>query len=750
MNARATDTLVFRRFGGSVQVEIPDFATLARVVDDIRDALWVATACPVEGLTCDPKLLTCLDADNNGRVRVEEFKAAVAFTAEHLADRRGCDEQSDTLVLARLSPVGALLGDAARLVAQVLGVPATDSITLKQVRDSEKSFREAAIHGDGIVAPDDIADARTKELAEHILACSEAATNRGGKPGVGVGLLAAFRDRLTAAVAHLDARAGVMAWGDESLARARATVALRPRIDEFFLQCRLVAAQPDALDRLRLTSDRIDALMGDAAALEKWLGALPIARPNARGELVWSELLRTPSFEALQALRRDVVVPALGEAPALAESQWHALVATADAILAWQAAVDAERIHTLGEDVLRGIGAEELDALGVLQQADLAYAERLDAVAKLERLLLYQRWLLELARNFIAMPDLYHPARLALFQRGTLVLAGREFTMCVFVPDRAAHIAIAELSSTCLMYVQLKTATDAAPWEVVVPVTAGTSRGIRVGKRGIFRDHEGKEHDAVVVHFLRQPVSILEAILDPFVRAGEFVGSKIESMGSSGQSRIDARIGQSWERAGSEAARAREAGQAPAAAAPATPAPAAPAAGGMGMGGIVLGGGVAVAALGSSVAFVVNQLRAISWLGLLQAAVILLLVLLTPLVILAWWKLRRRDLAIVLEGSGWALNDRLRLTRRLGRLLTRRPARPKHSRFDRADQVAQALALRGDAYDDEGGVTIGHVLVGLLVAAVLSAPFWAPHVLPAAAPSTDGSAAPAEGSAPPA
>ena len=65
---------------------------------------------------------------------------------------------------------------------------------------------------------------------------------------------------------------------------------------------------------------------------------------------------------------------------------------------------------------------------------------QLENVRLLEKTILYQAHLLAFANNFVSCPDLYSPAGRALFEMGTMILDGREFTFCVRVPDRDRHI----------------------------------------------------------------------------------------------------------------------------------------------------------------------------------------------------------------------------------------------------------------------------------------------------------------------
>ena len=50
------------------------------------------------------------------------------------------------------------------------------------------------------------------------------------------------------------------------------------------------------------------------------------------------------------------------------------------------------------------------------------------------------------------------------------------------------------------------------------------------GKRGVFFDAAGDVYDAKITDFLRQPVSVSEALKSPFLRLGEFLGKQADKM----------------------------------------------------------------------------------------------------------------------------------------------------------------------------------------------------------------------------
>lgn len=89
-----------------------------------------------------------------------------------------------------------------------------------------------------------------------------------------------------------------------------------------------------------------------------------------------------------------------------------------------------------------------------------------------------------------------------------------------------------------------------------------------------------------------------------------------------------------------------------------------------------MGAGVAVAALGSALAYITKTLAQTHWLAIVIGVLAAILLVMLPTLIVASLKLRRRDLSAILEGSGWAINARMRLTTKQGRFFTERPRYP--------------------------------------------------------------------------
>ena len=114
----------FDRFGRARHLRMagaPDLG-LALTLDE---ALWVATSAVTATLRVDPRLLACLDDDEDGRIRVGELKAAIAWMLACISRREGIDAGSEVLVLDALDTThesGAALRRTAERVLERLGL----------------------------------------------------------------------------------------------------------------------------------------------------------------------------------------------------------------------------------------------------------------------------------------------------------------------------------------------------------------------------------------------------------------------------------------------------------------------------------------------------------------------------------------------------------------------------------------------------------------------------------------------------
>jgi len=111
---------------------------------------------------------------------------------------------------------------------------------------------------------------------------------------------------------------------------------------------------------------------------------------------------------------------------------------------------------------------------------------------------------------------------------------------------------------------------------------------------------------------------------------------------------------------------------------------------------LMLGGGIAIAALGSSLAYVTKALSQVTPIQILVTLAGLAIFILLPGMIMGFLKVRKRDMSVLLEALGWAVNVQMRLNNSLGKLFTHTPRLPTDARKERKDVVEQFLKDFGE------------------------------------------------------
>ena len=196
-------------------------------------------------------------------------------------------------------------------------------------------------------------------------------------------------------------------------------------------------------------------------------------------------------------------------------------------------------------------------------------------------------------------------------------------------------------------------------FDIVAPVTAGTSDGLRVGKGGIFFTTDGREWDAEIKEIMVNPVSIGESVRAPFEKIADFIRAQIGKFSKSQEDKVAASLG-----SGTPTSATRD---------------------------LLLAGSVAIAALGSAFAYMTKAFAQVKVNHILGAFVVIAFFLLLPSIVIGLLRIRKRNLSTILEASGWAINVRMRLTRDLGCLFTHVPQLPKGAQKEKKDTVGKFL-----------------------------------------------------------
>ncbi|HEY6098288.1 MAG TPA: hypothetical protein VIW03_02595 [Anaeromyxobacter sp.] len=679
----------FHRAGGLDQVAFETGADLL-ALEQLDQKLWIALSCPTRGLELDARTLGLLDLDGDGRVRAPEILAAVRFCAARLRDVGVLLYGADEVALAAIrddTPEGKAALEAARHILAQLGRPDAQAIRVADVADTTRVFERTLFNGDGVVPPEAAADLETRQLVLDDIATVGAVPDRGGKPGIDKARVDAF---FAEAEGHGDwwrrgeADAEVLILGERTPAAFEALQAVRARVDDFFVRCRLAAMEPRAAPFLNRTDADFAALAAkDLARAAADVAAFPIARVEAGRTLPLEDGVNPAWAKALAALRREVVAPLLGgDRKTLDSDEWAALAGRFAGYERWLATKAGAGVEKLGPARIRAILAGGgRTAVEALIAKDQAFAAEAAAIGDVVRLVHYHRDLGTLLKNFVSFADFYDPLRLAVFQAGTLFLDARSCDLCIRVDDPGAHAAVAALSRMYLAYCDCRRPGGEA-MKIVACFTQGDADYLMLGRNGVFYDRRGRDWDATIVKIVENPISIRQAFWAPYKKALRLIEEQIARFAQAKQKAADEKVETAATHVTDVAI-----GQKPAAAPP-------PVDVGK-MVGIVAALGVGVGALGTLLGgFVSGFMDLHPWWAKLVAVAGVVLVVSGPSVLIAWLKLRHRTLGPILDANGWAVNGRVRINLPLGTALTDLAELPPGARRALEDPYTDRAARR--------------------------------------------------------
>ena len=674
----------FFRSGGFDQVLIENADDL-RHLGELDQKLWSVLACPTSGLEFDTRTLQMVDSDGDGRIRAPEVIAAANWLCTVLKTPDVLFRGVDGLPLDAIAsehPDGAKLAATARKVLAYINKPETDSIAVADFADPALLFAPEHYNGDGIVPAELATDAGLAQTIGLIIEHFGALEDRSGKPGVDQDKVSAF---FAAAQMVVDWHAQatrdpdtVLPLGDATAAAAAVFDGVRAKVEDYFTRCRLAAFD----ERAALALNPLDTTYAGFAlealgADSEGVLALPLAQIAAGRALPLSAGLN-PAWEArIAALRDEVVKPILGAHEDLSHAQWQDIAARFDAYRNWLARKPATPLAALPVDELSALlaGTAQADLTSLIEQ-DLAAETAAAQVDALERLVRYNRDFVTLLRNFVTLSDFYKGADKAIFQAGTLYLDQRSCELSLRVFDMGRHAALAPLSGAYLVYCDCVREGE-APMTIVAAMTAGDADEMMVpGRNGVFYDRQGRDWNASVVKVVEAPISVRQAFWAPYKRIGSMIGKQLQKFAASRDKAVEDRAAAGVADAGAKL-------DAPAAT------PAAQAFDIAKFAGIFAAIGLALGALGTALAAVVTGFLSLpAWqMPVVIAGVVLLIS--GPSMLLAWLKLRNRNLGPLLDANGWAVNTRARINIPFGAALTGLATLPAGARRSLSDPYAE-------------------------------------------------------------
>lgn len=675
----------FNRFGASYHLDIATLESLQHLLE-LDLALWVANSAPTQTLNVDPVMLEHLDGGDR-RIKSAELRDALTWLVDLFDDPTGLLTSSEVLKLDALggSEGAQQVRQSAERALSRLGVKQTQ-ITLEQIRRVRVAEEDRGLSQAGKILPQSTTRHDTAELVQAIIDTVGGVPHPSAPASVDAESLEEFTEQALAYIAWHDEQEADeeahLPFGSDTAKVAGMMDTLAAKFSTYFSLCDAVALDEALSQRAWLPAEHIDAL--DPLAPETittLLDAAPLSRPTPGGVLDTTGPLNPAWRDELNELVSLAELPTTLDRDALRGveqrlKQWRE----------WMSKEPSSEVKTLSVEALRELtentaAREELEELFAQSHAS---ALELDQIKVVERAILFQRYLLPLANSFVSFPDLYDSDRRALFEMGTLVLDGRRLTLAIKVLDRTRHKRFSDASNIFVLYVEVYGSANNVIYEVAVPVTSGGRGSLLPGKWGVFYDRDGEEHHARVVEIVDNPISLFEAITAPLKRFAAAINERVEKISEAqqkeliedGVKHLDDAHSKLEAFVETKPSAANESSPAPADAKKAATAPSAAAPKASPASDKFASGAVAIAALGSSLAFITSTLEKIGWYTLITSSALLTLMVLLPVIIVAWVKLRRRDLSALLEGSGWGVNTNMRVTYKQSRSFTYKPAYP--------------------------------------------------------------------------
>jgi hypothetical protein len=681
----SSHTWNFFRAGGFDQVQIDNGADLL-ALKELDQKLWVALSCPTRGIEFDTRTLDLIDSDKDAHVHANEVLGAIAWAGGLLKNPDLLVSGSDRLALADIDDSndnGKDVLASAQYILKSLGKSDATEISLDDMADIDKFVASQEFNGDGVIHPDEVADTGLRATVEDIIKCRGSVADTSGKAGINQEVSDSFFSEVAAYsdwLAKGDDDAHVQFLDEETQPAADAFHAVKDKVNDYFTRCQLAAYDPRAAGPLsRSIEDYQHVAAQSLSAQNADIAGFPLATVEPNKPLPLNSGINPAWQSQIQALRKQAIEPVFGKKDELTVSEWGELCAKFAAFEAWQATKPACCAEKLGNVRLNEIARSgHKEAIDRLISQDKAVESEVKAIRSVEQLLRYHRDLFKLVNNFVSFRSFYTRKDKALFQLGTLYLDGRSCDLCVRVDDIAKHAEFANMSGVYLAYCECVRKGGAEKMSIAAAFTDGDSDFLMVGRNGIFYDRKGQDWDATIVRILDHPISIRQAFWSPYKKLIKFINEQLEKLAAARAAAADERM----LKAAAESIKPLTEG-----APPPSPAPKQPFDVGK-FAGIFAAIGLALGAIGGVLASIVSGILGLKIWEIPLAIIGLILIISGPAMLIAWFKLKKRTLAPILDANGWAINARARINIPFGKSLTQVASLPEGSHRSLVDPYA--------------------------------------------------------------
>lgn len=668
----------FDRIGGFDQVRLQTDEDW-RSLSNLDPKLWAVLSCPTSAMAISADALALLDADNDSRIRVNEVVSAVQWVCDALKQPSLLNLRSDSVAVALFRQDTELGRSLLQVAQQLLDSSDNDSVNLAQVNLQLARFSQQVFNGDGVITRASVQDDPLLVTAlDSVMRHAGRVEDISGQLGVDEALLASFDAAVSDRLAWyaLAEERNALVLGESTLQALDSFYLVKDKIADFFTRCAIAEFDNSSVSALKPSISVYEAmydfmLKSDIDAI----AALPLANIESGASLPLVLGLNPAWKERINHFCEYVVRPLLGDRAVLTESDWQFIQAQLLPACRWREEEQGVQVAGLSIEAMQSWQEQKLYMqLQQLIQQDLTKATSLLQLNALKKLLLFLAELDVVVQNFVSMRDFYTSEHIGAFEAGKLFIDGRSMRLCLPVSDVAQHATLAHMSATFLLYCDCTRRHGADQMKIVAAVTAGDSDRLLVGRHGVFYDRYGDEWDAVVVRTIENPISVSQAFWSPYKRVGRMIATQVEKFASAREKAVEAKsselVATPTDKQTNDAKTSAPFDIAKFA-------------------GIFAALGLAVGALGTAVATIIAGFLTLMWWQMPLVVVAFVLLVSGPSMLLAWLKLRKRNLGPLLDANGWAVNTHASISIPFGATLTQIASLPSGAKRSLIDPFAQ-------------------------------------------------------------
>lgn len=671
----------FSTVGGVKRVNLESGSDLQNL-SNLDPKLWTALSCPVDGLEIDKKTLEIIDVDNDGKIRVPELIEAAEWVTSILKNPDDLLKQEPVFQLSSINEnteLGKTLLESAQIILKNLGKENATSLTVEETSDTEKIFAGTRFNGDGIITEDSTSNEELIKVIQEIILCLGSVTDRGGKQGVTLELINNFIESCTKYATWLSKKdadiQNILPYGEHTEAAYQNFCSVKSKIDDYFIRCRLAAFDSQSTEVLNLQVARVESITAnDLSKCIEDIAAYPLAKIEGNKSLPITSGINPAWESSIYNFKHLIVIPLFKNKDSITEIEWNNIIDSFKAYAQWTSEKEGSNVESLGSEriqhILSGTYKEQLISL-IEQDKDLE--DEANNIILVDKLVRYHRDLFTLLKNFVTFFDFYTPGAKAIFQAGTLYIDQRSCDLCIKVSDMAKHATMVSFSGMYLMYCECTSRSTNEKMTIVAALTNGDIDNLVVGKNALFYDRNGLDWDATVIKIVDNPISIRQAFFSPYRKVSRFIETQINKFATAQDDKVTGDMTKGIENVPVKAEEPKVKKD--------PPAP-------FDVGkfvGIFAAIGLAVGAIGTAIGSLIAGFLGLTWWKMPIAFVGLLLLISGPSMIIAYLKLRKRNLAPILDANGWAINASAVVNIHFGNTLTHLAELPKGAKINLND-----------------------------------------------------------------